>query len=181
MMEENQTNSGPYNQPDQDASYQPKEDSVLEEDTIVSDDFEQPEVAPEPEQVKSVVETTTPAPVLIGDKKDSDTKLFAAMSYFSALFVVPLVTKKGNKFVMFHVKEGMALFIAELVAWFVLWMIEAFLEGIFSYNAIGFTQFLYKLAWLVFGAASVLGIYNAVTGKEKPLPYLSIVTKNIKL
>lgn len=179
MMEENQTNSGPHNQSDQDASYQPKENSVLEEDTIVSNDSEQPEVAPE--QVQPVVEATTQAPVSIGDKKDADTKLFAAMSYFSALFVVPLVTKKDNKYVAFHVKQGMALFIAELVAWFVLWMIEAFLEGIFSYNAIGFTQFLYKLAWLVFGAASVLGIYNAVTGKEKPLPYLSIITKNIKL
>jgi len=183
MTEENQinpmSNNGFQDEPEQiNTPHQPEEAKGLETEIPITP--EKPEITPEP--TKSVMEATTQAPVsMTTNKLDSDTILFAAMSYLSALFIVPLVAKKGNKFVTFHAKEGTALFVAEVIIWFVLWLLEAFLEGVFSYHAIGFTQFLYKLAWVAFGAASVLGIYNVITGKEKHLPYLSIVTKNLKL
>lgn len=173
-MEENQSSiPTPNNESEQNLSHSTEEIKTPE---VATPDFAQSQSEIPVEQPHHVDE----AP-LTKDKSDSDAKLFAALSYMSALFIVPWVTKKDNQFVAFHVKQGMALFIVEIIAWFVLWLVEAFLEGVFSYHVFGLVQFIYKLAWLVFGAASILGIYHALTDKEKPLPYLAIVTKNLKL
>ncbi|MFH1088778.1 MAG: hypothetical protein V1719_02970 [Patescibacteria group bacterium] len=172
MMEEHQSNQISNNQQEPILPQQPEE--VVPPETIHANI---PVNEPVTNEVGAVSEAVTP---VVSDKLDADTKLFAAISYLSGLFVIPLVAKKNNHFVSFHVKQGMTLFIVEIVIWFVLWLVESFLEGVFSYRAVGLIQFLYKLAWLVFGAASILGIYHALTGKEKPLPYLSIVAKNLK-
>lgn len=117
----------------------------------------------------------------VENKLETDSKIFAALSYFSLLFIIPWVTKKEDKFVMFHVRQGVALFIAEVVIWIVLWLISSFLTVILSFGAFTLINFLYQLAWLVFVAISIIGIYYAVTGKEKALPWLWIISKNIKI
>lgn len=152
----------------------------------------EPTQQPEPEEPKP-----TPAPSVIAEEPavapvfasgtslskplDTDTKVFAAISYLSILFIIPWVVKKEHPFVAFHIKQGMALFFAEVVVWFILWLIESFLTTVFSYHAAGLVVWLNKLIWIVFVAVSLIGIYYATTGKEKPLPYLDVVTKNIKI
>ncbi|MFA5967314.1 MAG: hypothetical protein WC805_02260 [Patescibacteria group bacterium] len=112
---------------------------------------------------------------------EADIKVFAALSYFSILFVVPWVVKKDNSFVAFHIKRGMVLFAAELIAWFILWLIESFLIALFSMPAAIVVVWLYKLIWLLFAVVSVAGVYWAITGKEKSLPWVEVFAKNIKL
>ncbi len=150
------------------------------------DHEDMPQVAPE-----SVVPKTEPEPVVVpvatkasastSAKLETDTKLFAAISYLSILFVVPWVVKRDDKFVAFHIKQGMGLFLAEVVIWVALWLVEALLTTIFSYRATGFIVLLNQIVWLLIAAMSILGIYYAAQGKTKPLPYMEPITKNIKL
>ncbi|MBU1092292.1 hypothetical protein KJ836_01285 [Patescibacteria group bacterium] len=173
-MEENQSDPILNHEPEQNLSDQP--------DEVTSAEVVPAPMGTETEERIELVQPIVPVVASVGSNKmDADTKLFAALSYISVLFIIPWVTKKNNNFVSFHVKQGMALFVAEVVIWFILWLIELFLEGVFSYRAFGLVQFLYRLAWLVFGAVSILGVYHALTGKEKPLPYLAIITKNLKI
>ena len=51
--------------------------------------------------------------------KTSDTNLMAALSYLWLLSVVMLVVKKDDPFVLFHAKQGLVLFIASIVLWFI--------------------------------------------------------------
>ena len=148
----------------------------------------QPEPAePKPTPASTTSTMTEPAAASVPPNAslpkplETDTKVFAAISYLSVLFVIPWVVKKDHPFVAFHIKQGMALFFAEVAVWFVLWLLESFLTTLFSFRVTSLILTLNQLAWLAFTALSLVGIYYATTGKEKPLPWLEIVTKNIKI
>ncbi len=78
------------------------------------------------------------------DKKDiEDNKVIAALGYVSIICFVPLFLKKDSKFAQFHAKQGLILFIMELlgflplIGWvlfviavlFAIWGIKSTLEG----------------------------------------------------
>ncbi len=48
-------------------------------------------------------------------KDVEDNKLIAAIGYVSILFVLPMFLKKNSKFAQFHAKQGLLLFIIEVV------------------------------------------------------------------
>jgi len=114
-------------------------------------------------------------------KKELDSKIFAALSYFSILFIVPLVVKKEDKFVKFHIRQGIALFLAEVIVWFILYLIELLLVTLFSYSVFSFISFLHKIVWLFFTFISMVGVYFATKGDKREIPILWILAKNIKL
>lgn len=114
-------------------------------------------------------------------KIELDSKIFAALSYFSILFVVPLIVKKEDDFVKFHIRQGITLFFAEIIVWFILYLIESLLVTLFSYSAFSFVAFLYKIAWIFFAAISIGGIYFVIRGKKRKIPVLWALSKNIKL
>ena len=114
-------------------------------------------------------------------KLEADSKIFAALSYVSLLFIIPWIIKKEDGFVMYHVKQGVALFLAEVITWIILWFLETLLITIFSFGALTLITVLYKLAWLFFAALSIIGIYYAIKGKKEPLPWLWVITKNLKI
>ena len=116
-----------------------------------------------------------------GNGLEIDTRVFAGLSYLSILFVVPWVAKKEDKFVMFHVRQGATLFIAELVATVILWLLEKFLTSIFSFGALTVTSVLSKLVWIFFAIVSIIGVYFAVKGMEKKMPILSLFSRNLKI
>jgi uncharacterized membrane protein len=118
---------------------------------------------------------------LPAEKLEIDTRVFAGLSYLFCLFIVPWIAKRDNKFVMFHVRQGVVLFIAELVAIVILWLLGNFLNAIFSFGALTLVKRLGQLVWLLFVAVSVVGVYFAMLGQEKQLPWLSVFAKNLKL
>ena len=81
----------------------------------------------------------------------------AAVAYL--IFFVPLLTNaKDDPFVKFHVKQGLVLFIVWAGTWF-----------------LGVLPFLWPIIYLVQLAVFVLaiiGILNAVHGKQKELPVI---------
>lgn len=48
--------------------------------------------------------------------KDNEHRILAAISYLGFLFLIPLVASKHSPLAQFHAKQGMVLFIVELVA-----------------------------------------------------------------
>ncbi len=102
-------------------------------------------------------------------KDAEENKNMAALSYISMLCIVPLVLKKNSPFAQFHAKQGLVLFIAEVITWF--------LAPLFIATII--------LAWvpivlyLVYIIASLYGIYSAWNGQQEKLPGVDWIIKKL--
>lgn len=95
---------------------------------------------------------------------DSD-KLLAALSYVWILFVIPFVLGHGKPFVYKHSKQGMTLFVFELVLFVIGWV-----------PILGWLIAL--VGWLFVVVCAIVGIAHALAGTDWELP---IIGKIIKL
>lgn len=121
------------------------------------------------EEQKTTEETSAEAEqVSEGSKKEEDNKLMGILSYIGVLCLIPLLTKKDDEFVFFHAKQGLVLFIAEVLAAFVAaipllgWIIAP----------------IASLVWIVL---SIIGIINVLGDKTKELPLLGKYAVKIKI
>ena len=87
-------------------------------------------------------------------------KVFAGLSYFSVLFLLPYLFKSDDEFATYHAKQGMTLFAAGILA--------DIAGGIFG---VGWLVALARL-YMIFQ-----GVGNVVKGKKKPLPYIGDILK----
>ena len=101
-------------------------------------------------------------------KKIDDNKVIAILSYIGVLCLIPLLMKKDDKFVFFHAKQGLVLFIAEIITYFILMI--PILGWIIAPIA--------SLIWL---ALSIIGIVNVLGGEMKELPILGKYADKIKI
>jgi uncharacterized membrane protein len=75
------------------------------------------------------------------------------------LFFVPLLTEaKNDTFVKYHVKQGLALLIVSIIT------------AVFA--QIPIIRWFYWILNIVVLVLFIMGILNAVSGKEKPLPLI---------
>ncbi len=95
---------------------------------------------------------------------DSTRRLMAALSYLNVLFLVPLLFAKKDEFVKFHLKQGIVLFAAYVVASAVVW-----------FPFVGWMIALFLLA------VSIYGFLQALSGKEWKLPYIGDYASRIRL
>lgn len=89
-----------------------------------------------------------------------DNKVTAALSYISILFIVPLFLKRNSKFCQFHGKQGLIIFIMELLG------------------------FVPVIGWILFCLAlllSIVGVLRALDGKYWKLPILGAYAEKIDL
>lgn len=89
---------------------------------------------------------------------DAD-RLMAALSYVWILFVIPFVLRHDHKFVYNHAKQGMGLFVLEVILFSIGW-----------FPIIGW--FTAIIGWLFVAVSAVLGIAHALVGKEFKIPLL---------
>lgn len=108
-------------------------------------------------------------------------RIFAALSYISILFVIPLILKHDDEYVYFHARQGMVLFLAEVVAWFVLFMLESFMVALAPRATLNLVGMLGNLAWLLFVIVSIIGIYFALAGKKWNMPLLGKIAKGLNI
>lgn len=101
------------------------------------------------------------------DKEVLDGKPYAILAYLWILCLVPLILKKDNKFALFHAKQGVILFIGELV--------------------IGFVGIIPILGWMIlffgtiiFSLLSLIGIVNALLGKYWKMPVIGDIAEKIQ-
>lgn len=101
-------------------------------------------------------------------KADQTPKIWAIIAYL--LFFVPLLTEsKNDPFVKFHVKQGLILFLAFVVFWLVFAILGSLLGPLAIIRVLYPIQTIVNLGLL---ALMIIGIYNAATMKEKPLPLI---------
>lgn len=100
--------------------------------------------------------------------KKEETNLMALISYLGVLCLIPILTKEKDEFVRFHAKQGLVLFIGEMVTWAVLIVLPfLWLVG----NLLG-------LFWLIL---SVLGIINVIKKEKKEIPLVGQLAEKIKI
>lgn len=103
------------------------------------------------------------------DPKDiAENKTLAAISYLGVLCLIPLLLKKESPFVQFHAKQGLVLFIAEIILCFV--------------NIIPFLgQIMWLVVCLIFVIVSIQGIIKTLKGEWWTIPIISDYAKKINL
>ena len=99
------------------------------------------------------------------EKQDiRDNSFLAAIGYIWILCFVPLFLKRKSKFAQFHAKQGLILFIIEIIGWLVFWI-----------PLIGWVLFLAILV------LAIMGIMNALQGVWWDMPYLGKYAQKINL
>ena len=91
-------------------------------------------------------------------------KVLAIIGYLGILFLVPLLAAPKSKFAQYHAKQGMVLFIAEVVLYVA--------AGIITVVTLGLGSVLYMIVGLASLVWTILGIINAANGQMKPLPLI---------
>jgi uncharacterized membrane protein len=102
-----------------------------------------------------------PAPVTPPSTAAGKNVLMAVLAYIGILVLIPYLVAKDDPFVKYHIKQGLVLLAIEVAVWIVgmaLWQVG---------SVFGMLLSIINLGTLVL---SIVGIVNAVQGKEKELP-----------
>jgi len=110
------------------------------------------------------------------DEDDSDSwmhenlseegRMAAIMSYIPILCFVPLLNMQDNKEARFHARQGVLLFLIEIIA--VIFMID------------GISDFFFKAVLVIAVGLSLAGIYFAFKGKNYKLPIIGDMADKTK-
>ncbi len=102
------------------------------------------------------------------DPKDvEENKVIAALSYIWILFLIPLLTKKDSRFAVEHAKQGLVLFIIELII-MVIWWIP------FLGYVIG------SILSVAVSIVAVIAFVFAIQGRFWKIPFVYDFAKNFK-
>ena len=93
-------------------------------------------------------------------------KGYAILAYLGILVLVPFFAEKNNSFVVFHAKQGLNLFILEIIGYFA----ASFLG--YMIHMAGLLTSVVSLASFVL---SIIGIVAVVNGEKKELPIVSSI------
>ncbi len=99
----------------------------------------------------------------------SDSKLFAFLATFFSIigFIIALIAKKHDKYVMFYAKQSLVVFIVSVIASVLQWALR--------YSFIGVLLNLAVLVLWIFSWA------YALSGKEKEVPIVGRYARKIEL
>ncbi len=116
-------------------------------------------------QAPEASNTTSQSQPTSGPEKNT---LMAVLSYIGPLVIVSLLVAKDDLFVKYHIKQGLVLLVIEVALYFlsmVLWILWPIIN-------------LAQLGVLIL---SIVGIVNAVGGKEKELPLVGKYASHFKV
>ena len=102
-----------------------------------------------------------------GDQKDKDieeNKTIAAIGYIWILCLIPLLLKKNSKFAQFHGKQGLVLFIVDIIGFVFFWI-----------------PFFGWLLGLLLIIVSIIGILKALSGGYWKIPVIGDFAKKINI
>jgi len=103
-----------------------------------------------------------------GGSDAEQNKGIAALGYVGILFLVPLLAKKDSDFCQYHAKQGMVLFIFEIIV------------GIVSVvPVIGWV--VSTVGWVFGVILFIMGLMNALGGKKVPLPVIGQYGEKINI
>ncbi len=92
----------------------------------------------------------------------------AVLSYIGILCLIPLLLEKEDEFVKFHAKQGLALFICEVITMLIGW-----------FPIIGWI--IWFIGWILWVILSLIGIINVLRGKKSRLPLIGGIAESFKI
>jgi uncharacterized membrane protein len=95
-----------------------------------------------------------------------ESRLGAILSYIPFLCLIPLLSMKENTEIRLHVRQGVVLFIIELVA------------GLFLIDRI--SDFVFTTLLVAAIVLALVGLYYAAQGKSYRLPFISDIVDKTK-
>ncbi|CAN5568764.1 hypothetical protein BH10BAC5_BH10BAC5_13100 [soil metagenome] len=128
-----------------------------------------------------MTETNNPDPNVISDKDKSDGKVMAILAYLGILVFIPLLTQKHNRFVMFHVQQGLGLFIAWLILWFLFMFVDRMIFSRMMVFPVCGGSLIYGIVKLGLFILMILGIINAAKGEMKELPVVGSLARSFNI
>lgn len=96
-------------------------------------------------------------------------KTLGILSYLGILVLIPYLSEKKNKYVIFHAKQGISLLIAEIIVGGILW----FLGLILSWRVSWLVSICQTVFFFLSLILSFMGIKNVCDGKAKELPLIN--------
>jgi len=102
------------------------------------------------------------------NKEIQEGKFFAVICYISFLCLVALFLKKENKFVLYHAKQGLVIFVFEVACYFI--SVIPKLGGL-----------IYTVGMLLALWVSIWALWNTLMGKQFRIPLVSDIADKIAL
>lgn len=116
------------------------------------------------------------------DKKEEGGAIWALLAYVlhivGALFV--LVFKKDKHFAVYHAKQSLVLCLSWVASFIVISIVMALLSFVSPLLALLGLVILMPLN-LVFIILLVIGIFNALLGRQRPLPLIGKLAEGVQL
>jgi len=105
--------------------------------------------------------------------KKGDSKLFAFIAVLLSVlgFVIALLAKRDDKYVMFYAKQSIILFLTAIVAQVITFLLAITIIGIIAV----------PIVWLIYLVIWIIALVNSVSGKEKETPLVGQYARSIKL
>ena len=94
-------------------------------------------------------------------------KAAAILAYIPFLCFVPLIKMRDNPFALRHGKQGLLLFLTEVIAVF------------FTFDAI--SDLFWGMVLLLSACVAIVGIVYSVQGKEFTIPYVGKLAEKLKI
>lgn len=95
-------------------------------------------------------------------------RIFSAVSYLGVLCFLPIILKIKSDFVRFHARQGLVLFLAEII-FTLIWIIPFF----------GWVVGL--LGWSFSLIASLIGFFTSLIGKQKRIIIIHRFIEKVKI
>jgi len=93
-------------------------------------------------------------------------KIYAVLAYLSILCIIPLVFKKENSFVLAHGKQGLVIFVGQVI---------------FFVASIVFGEGVLRFGLFISGVLSLWGIFEVLQGRHVKMPVISEIADKITL
>lgn len=111
--------------------------------------------------------TPPPPPPPGGTSPSSDRTLMVVLSYLGILSLIPYFTKKDDPEVMWHAKNGVGLFILDIVVWAVFFVLGMVLRNSVLGCGLGTIS---CIVWLALLALHIYCLIKAVNGQRVRIP-----------
>lgn len=110
-----------------------------------------------------------PPPGMGGPSTSSDRTLMLVLSYLGILALIPLITKKEDREIQWHAKNGLAITVAWIVFWILYSVMQYFMPSSIgcAMSAIGCVL---SLGWIII---AIVGIMKALKGERLRIPMVS--------
>jgi uncharacterized membrane protein len=107
-----------------------------------------------------------------GSSAGGDRTLMVVLSYLWILALIPLLTKKDDREVQWHAKNGLAILGAEIVVWILFMILGLFLRGWLATLGCGLAV-VECVVWIGFLVIRVMCIVKGVGGQRMRVPVIS--------